>query len=75
MDFNISSLAPHRVGIDLAHVPPTVNLLYVGDVQLPFLVLPVGEGNPLVSCDDAVVDGEDSLCVHTHPSNLAKYFE
>ena len=69
----VPPLAPHGVRIDLAHVPPTVNLLHIGDVELPLLVLPVGEGDPLVPGDDAVVDGQDGLRVHPHPGYLGKY--
>jgi hypothetical protein len=28
------------------------------------------EGDPLVTGDDAVVNGEDGLCVHPHPCHL-----
>jgi hypothetical protein len=31
---------------------------------------PLWEGEPLVVGDDAVVNGEDSLCVHPHPCHL-----
>ena len=39
-------------------------------MELPLLVFPVGEGDPLVAGDDAVVDGEDGLGVHPYPGNL-----
>ena len=58
-------------------------------MQLPLLVLPVGQGHALVTGDDAaskidiltrffalpsnyspVVDGHDSLSVHSNPGNL-----
>ena len=70
MHLQVSSPAPHRVGVDLAHVVTAVNLLGVGDVELPLLVFPVGERHPLVPGDDAVVDGQDGLGVHPHPGNL-----
>ena len=72
MDLEISSPAPHGVCIDLTHVPAPVHFPDVGDVQLPLLVLPVGEGDSLVPGDDAVVDGEDGLSVHSDPSNLVR---
>ena len=62
--------APHGVRVDLAHVPAPVNLLGVGDVQLPLLVLSVRERHSLVPGDDAVVDGENGLGVHPHPGHL-----
>ena len=70
LDLEVPSLAPHGVGVDLAHVPAPVHLLHVGDVKLPLLVLPVGQGHALVTGDDAVVDGQDGLRVHPHPRNL-----
>ena len=70
LNLKVTSFTSHGVSVDLTHVPASVNLLDVGDVELPLLVLPVGEGDPLVPGDDAVVDGEDSLCVYPHPSNL-----
>ena len=70
LDLEVSPLAPHGVGVDLAHVPAPVHLLHVGDVQLPLLVFPVGEGHALVAGDDAVVDGHNSLSVYSDPSNL-----
>ena len=72
LDLEVSPLAPHGVGVDLAHVPAPVHLLHVGDVQLPLLVFPVGEGHALVAGDDAVVDGHNSLSVHSDPGNLEK---
>ena len=30
----------------------------------------MGQGDPLIPGDDAVVDGEDGLGVHPHPRNL-----
>ena len=39
-------------------------------MELPLLVFPVGEGDPLVAGDDAVVDGEDGLGVHPDPGHL-----
>ena len=70
MHLQVSSPAPHGVRVDLAHVPAPVNLLGVGDVQLPLLVLSVRERHSLVPGDDAVVDGEDGLGVHPDPGNL-----
>ena len=70
LDLQVSSLTSHGVSVDLTHVPASVNLLDVGDVKLPLLVLPVGEGHPLVPGDDAVVNGHDGLGVHPHPGNL-----
>ena len=70
LDLQVSSPAPHGVGIDLTHVPASVLLLHVSNVQLPLFVLPVGERHPLVPGDDAVVDGQDGLGVHPHPGNL-----
>ena len=53
LDLQVSPLAPHGVGVDLAHVPAPVHLLHIGDMQLPLLVLPVRERHPLVTGDDA----------------------
>ena len=53
LDLEVSPLAPHGVGVDLAHVPAPVHLLHVGDVELPLLVLAVGERHALVAGDDA----------------------
>ncbi len=33
-------------------------------------MVPVREGDTLVASDDAVVDGENGLGVHSHPRNL-----
>ena len=70
LHLQVSSPAPHGVSVDLTHVVTSVSLLGVGDVQLPLLVFPVGEGDPLVAGDDAVVDGEDGLGVHPDPGHL-----
>ena len=72
LDLEVSPLAPHGVGVNLAHVPAPVHLLHVGDVQLPLLVFPMGEGHALVAGDDAVVNRHDSLSVHSDPGNLEK---
>ena len=55
LHLQVSSPAPHRVGVDLTHVISSVNLLGVRDVELPLLVLPVGEGHALVAGDDATI--------------------
>jgi hypothetical protein len=39
---------------------------------LQWFMVPVWEGDTLVASDDAVVDGEDGLGVHSHPRNLHK---
>ena len=70
LNLEVASLAPHGVGVDLAHVPASVHLLDIGDVKLPLLVLSVGQGHSLVPRDDAVVDRHDGLGVHSHPGNL-----
>ena len=70
LDLQVSSLTSHGVSVDLTHVPASVNLLDIGDVELPLLVLTVGEGHPLVPGDDAVVNGHDGLGVHPYPGNL-----
>ena len=70
LHLQVSSPAPHRVSVDLTHVPASVLLLHVSNVQLPLLVFPVGERHPLVPGDDAVVDGQDGLGVHPHPGDL-----
>ena len=70
LHLQVSSPAPHGVSVDLTHVPASVLLLHVSNVQLPLLVFPVGERHPLVPGDDAVVDGQDGLGVHPHPGNL-----
>ena len=70
MHLQVSPPTPHRVSVDLTHVVTSVNLLGVGDVQLPLLVLAVAQRHALVPRDDAVVDGEDGLGVHPDPGNL-----
>ena len=70
LNLKVTSFTSHGVRVNLTHVPASVNLLDICDVELPLLVLTVGQGHPLVPGDDAVVDGEDSLGVHPHPSNL-----
>ena len=70
MNLQVAPPASHGVGVDLTHVPASVLLLHVSNVELPLLVLPVGERHPLVPGDDAVVDGQDGLGVHPHPGNL-----
>lgn len=48
--------AAHRVRVHLAHVPPSVRLLNVPDVQVPGPVVVVAEGYPRVLGYDMVVN-------------------
>jgi len=67
---DVSNSGPHRIRVDLAHVPSPVVLLDVCDVQIPGAVVVEGQRNAGVLGDDVVVDGQNCLRVHSHPRNL-----
>lgn len=66
----VALLTPHGLGVDLTHVPASIRLLHVVQVQSPDLVVVVGEGDPLVSGDDVMVYGQNGLRVNPDPGHL-----
>jgi hypothetical protein len=63
-------LAPHWVGVDLAHVSATVVRLYIGDVQLPGVMTVVSHREPRVVSHHVRLDSEDCLRVRLNPRHL-----
>ena len=47
---------PHRIGVDLAHVPTPISFLHVPDMQKPGSMVVVAQRYPRVLRDDIVVD-------------------
>ncbi len=69
-DLQEDLLTAHGICVDLAHVPASVVLVDLVDVQSPDLLVVVRQRHALVARDDVVVDGEDGLRVHAHPRHL-----
>ena len=66
----VGQLAPHGVGVDLAHVVTRVTSPNVRDLQPPLIVLRVRDSDPVVLSDDDLVEGEDRLSVDPDPGHL-----
>ncbi|KAJ4436916.1 hypothetical protein ANN_17048 [Periplaneta americana] len=66
----VSLSATHRVGVDLTHVPASVSLVHVLDVQIPRAVVVIRQGNTGILCDHIVVYRQNSLRVDTNPGHL-----
>ena len=63
---------PHRICIHLAHVPSSIGLLDVFNVEVPRPVVVEREGHPWVLGDHIVVNREDCLGVDPYPGHLKK---
>ena len=68
--FEESSIAGHRVGVDLAHVPPPVRFFGVANVKTPSTMTAMCHGDPMILRDNVSSDREDRLCVHSQPRHL-----
>lgn len=66
----ISNLAQHWNGVDLAHVTTPVNLLDVVDVQDPVSVVTVAERDAVVSGYHMSMDCENGFSFHSQPGYL-----
>lgn len=65
-----SDLALHRIRVYLAHVPATVGLANLFDVQVPRTVVAVTDPDSVVLRNHVAVDGEDGLRVYSKPCDL-----
>lgn len=65
-------MAHHGVGVHLAHVEAAITGFYVGNLEVPVLVVIAGQRKARVLGDDGVVDGEDGLRLHEDPCHLGR---
>lgn len=63
-------MADHRVGVDLAHVVPSILLLDLADVKKPGHSVVMGDGEACQPRDDVPVDCQDHLPVDVDPCHL-----
>ena len=63
-------LAPHGIGVDLAHVVAAVAAVDVADVKSPRVQVAVHHRQSGVVGEDAVVHGQDPFVVGFDPGHL-----
>ena len=61
--FEESSVAGHRVGVNLAHVPSPVRLFGVPNVKAPPTMTAMCHGDPMILRNDVRCYSEYCLCV------------
>lgn len=66
----VSFLAGHGLRVDLAHVPTSVGLLHITDVQEPRTMVVVSQCYPGVFRHHPVVYRKYGLGANTNPSDL-----
>lgn len=54
----------------LAHVESTIWFDDVTDFQDPISSIRLGQADPVIACDDFVVDGENRMGVYSDPGHL-----
>lgn len=62
--------AAHRVRVHLTHVPASILLVHVPDVQKPRTVIIVGQRHSGILGDDVMMNGQNGLSVHSNPCHL-----
>lgn len=63
-------LALHRIGVQLAHVTAPVVLRHRLHVQIPCVLVGMGDGYARIVRDDVLVNGLDGFGVRLHPADL-----
>lgn len=69
---NSPYLAFHWISVDLAHVHPSVFLMDIFDVEVPYGVINVWHGNTWIMDNHVVVYRLDCFCICFYPANLKK---
>lgn len=69
-DVQESDLTLHGVRVDLAHIPSSVRLPYLLDMQIPSPVVRMTHPYPMVLGDHVTVYRQDSLRVDSQPGHL-----
>ena len=65
-----SHLAPHGLGVELAHVAAVVGLLQLSDVDAPGVLQVVADADPRVGRHHLVMHRQDGAGVGLHPAHL-----
>ena len=65
-----SFLTSHWIGVDLTHVPAAIVLFDGLQMEPPDFTVVVRKRDTLVAGDDVLVNCQNGLSVHAHPSNL-----
>lgn len=73
-NLQISLPRPHGIGINLAHVPSSIWLFDLPDVQVPAAMVVVSQHNSRILSDDIVMNAEDRLCVNSYPRDLNQIY-
>ena len=71
-NFKVSRTMSHGISIDLTHVPAPVIRLHSLQLQSPNIGLWPFEWNPRIARNHIIVDGENSLRIHSNPSYLQR---
>ena len=69
-NLKVSLTAPHRIRINLAHVPATIDLLNVLYLQIPSPLICVREGYTWILRYHIVMYGQYCLCINSNPRHL-----
>lgn len=69
-NLKVALAGAHWIGVHLTHVPASIVLLHLLDVQVPGSMIIVGEADSIVLRDDIVMNRENCLRIHAHPSHL-----
>lgn len=69
-DLEVPLPTAHGICVDLTHVPASVCLVYVLDMQVPGAVVIVRQRDARVLRDHVVMDRENGLRVHSNPRHL-----
>lgn len=69
-DLQVSLSASHGIGVDLAHVPSSVDLLHILNVKVPSAVIGERKAYTWILGDDVVVYRQYRLGVDAYPRNL-----
>lgn len=69
-NLQISFPRSHGISVHLTHVPPSIRLLDLPDVQVPASVVVVSQYDARVLGDNIVMNAEDGLRVYAHPRDL-----
>ena len=69
-DLEVTFSGSHGIGVHLTHVPASIRLLHLPDVQIPATVIIVCQYDAWVLSDDIVVDAENRLSINAHPRDL-----
>lgn len=72
-NLKIPLLGLHRISVDLAHVPATIDFPDIFDLQVPRAMVVESDGNAIVLRDHILMDRQNRLGIHVDPSYLETF--